>query len=296
MNGTAPDGGLATSLEPTLHASMPYVDQILADFDRNDDTARTIFARDMHWGYWSAPEKADGSPSDQAAAAERMTSLMCESARIADGMRVLDCGCGFGGTLAYLNEHHSGMKLVGLNIDERQLSAARERLVAQHDNQISFVKADACRLPFDRDSFDAVLAVQSIFHFPSRLRFLSEAARVLTVGGWLGVSDFVPQTIAVPILLPLALERTVSFFGERNPIPMTMPGYRILARRAGLRLRERRDVTQNTLPSYRVIRQYFANKALKHAVRQASMLERINRLGLVRYEVLSLEKATALRG
>src|SRR5438034_5931485 len=44
-------------------------------------------------------------------------------------------------------------------------------------------EADACALPFPDASFDRVLAVECIFHFPSRLRFLKEAARVLKPGG-----------------------------------------------------------------------------------------------------------------
>ena len=43
------------------------------------------------------------------------------AAGIADGQHILDVGCGFGGTVASLNENFSRVHLLGVNIDERQL-------------------------------------------------------------------------------------------------------------------------------------------------------------------------------
>jgi cyclopropane fatty-acyl-phospholipid synthase-like methyltransferase len=36
----------------------------------------------------------------------------------------VDVGCGFGGTIASLNEHFSDLQLTGVNIDLRQLDRA----------------------------------------------------------------------------------------------------------------------------------------------------------------------------
>jgi ubiquinone/menaquinone biosynthesis C-methylase UbiE len=38
-------------------------------------------------------------------------------------------------------------------------------------NAVHFVHGDACRLPFASAVFDRVLAVECIFHFPSRRQF-----------------------------------------------------------------------------------------------------------------------------
>ncbi len=98
------------------------------------------------------------------------------------------------------------MDLTGLNIDARQLAAAEAQTKPANGNKIGWVEADACRLPFEDNSFDRVLAVECIFHFPSREKFLAEAARVLKPGGYLAVSDFVP---------------TLMFFGK-TPIWMAI--------------------------------------------------------------------------
>ena len=51
---------------------------------------------------------------------------MCDVAEIRDGMRIIDVGCGFGGTIASLNERFSELELVGVNIDSRQLERATD--------------------------------------------------------------------------------------------------------------------------------------------------------------------------
>ena len=47
------------------------------------------------------------------------------------GVRLVDAGCGFGGTLAHLDEQVRGAALVGLNIDRRQLERARATTLAR---------------------------------------------------------------------------------------------------------------------------------------------------------------------
>src|SRR5439155_10489956 len=139
------------------------------------------------WGYWDDPASADGSLSNFAAAAARLSRQVIAAAGVRDGQRVLDAGCGFGGTLADLHERLPGVDLVGLNIDARQLGQAREQL----PTRVRLVAGDACRLPFADASFDRVLCVEAIFHFAGRDLFLAEVRRVLRPGGRLVLSDFV---------------------------------------------------------------------------------------------------------
>jgi len=67
---------------------------------------------------------------------------------VADGVSILDAGCGFGGTVASLNERFSGLEMIGLNIDPRQLERAAARVLARPDNQLRWRAADACSLPY----------------------------------------------------------------------------------------------------------------------------------------------------
>ena len=128
----------------------PYFDVLLQRLEDGDARACAAFGRHVHWGWWPEPERADGSPEDYAAAAERMCRKVCDAAGISDGMRVLDVGCGFGGTIASLNEHFTGLDLVGVNIDARQLERAARTVRPANGNRIRWVEADACAVVFRR--------------------------------------------------------------------------------------------------------------------------------------------------
>jgi cyclopropane fatty-acyl-phospholipid synthase-like methyltransferase len=70
------------------------------------------------------PQQATFTAEDFANAAERLSQELYSAAMIANGQTVVDVGCGFGGTIASLNEHFSDLQLTGVNIDLRQLDRA----------------------------------------------------------------------------------------------------------------------------------------------------------------------------
>ena len=266
---------------------MPYIDAILRERASEDSEAPVLWQRHLHWGYWPDPAAADGSPADYAVAAERMTQRMFDMVGVRDGMRVLDCGCGVGGAVASLNEQFSGIEAVGLNIDGRRLEAARAEVEARPGNSVEFVQGDACELPFEDASFDALMAIECVFHFPSRLRFMREARRVLRPGGRLVLSDFVPLGPALPLLAPL--NWAVPFFGDHNIATPTVWAYHALARRSGLRVHENQDVTRNVQPTYVALTRWLGSVS-DAAPRQARIFARSSRLGLLRYRLLSFEQ------
>jgi SAM-dependent methyltransferase len=179
--------------------NLPYFDHLLDALNKKDAEVERSFGRHVHWGYWQRPEQAQHTADDFAAAAENLTREICLSANITDNQHILDAGCGFGGTVAYVNENYSDMVLYGLNLDNRQLLRAKKRIQAIGSNQVHFHQGDACRLPYPDHSFDVVLAVECIFHFPDRHIFFQEVKRVLNPGGVLAISDFVPVSMLLPL-------------------------------------------------------------------------------------------------
>jgi len=90
-------------------------------------------------------------------------------------MSILDVGTGTGFLALILAE--LGHEVVGLDISEGMLRAAR-RKAEQRKLKIKFVLGDAENLPFEDESFDAVICRHLIWTLPNPKVALSEWARV----------------------------------------------------------------------------------------------------------------------
>jgi len=97
-----------------------------------------------------------------------------------EGKRVLDIGCGLGGkSVAYAE---AGAVVTGVDLDPRHAGGA-SRYARKMESSIEVVTGDASDLPFLRDSFDIVIANDSMEHFARPAPALGEFARVTRPGG-----------------------------------------------------------------------------------------------------------------
>jgi len=108
--------------------------------------------------------------------------LISDGTELEPGTRLLEVGCGVGAVLAVLGQEFPDVRLVGVDIEPKQLEFAREHL-ARVGVEATVLEADARALPFEDESFDHVWMMwllEHIFDPPSALR---EARRVLVSGG-----------------------------------------------------------------------------------------------------------------
>ena len=117
--------------------------------------------------------------------------------------RVLDLACGAGGFSFLLED--LGFRVVGLDSSETMLERAKEFARDKH-SKVEFIMGDARELPFEDNSFDYVLFVDSLIHFePGELNAVfREVARVLKPGG-----KFIVQFTDLRELLPVLMNGQV---------------------------------------------------------------------------------------
>ncbi len=293
--------------------SLPYFDLLLEirkDYDMDPDEHFDF----VHWGYWNSPGCFEPGMADYRQGQEALNRRIVRLAAIDNCMDIADVGCGFGGTVRDLNRNFRKVKLTGINIDPRQLAVAEERISPLNGNSISWLHADAVDIPLPDNSFDRILAVECIFHFPSRQKFLNEVARLLKPGGKLVLSDFCgyrqikgrmsapyPRMVGRKGLLAKIIEGWFErSYGETGPSPGSEPPYGKMIENLPLELSELRDITGNTLPTYKhiyhFIKKYRARtgKKLPDLVKATRFLDWTARLGLIRYVLLSFSKPSDL--
>jgi len=136
----------------------------------------------IHYGYWD--EKVRSFPQSL----QRMNEVMMEAAHIKPGQKVLDAGCGVGGSSLYLAS--KGAKVVGISLSERQIDQARKHAIEKRlDNDAEFLLMDYSETSFPSQSFDVVWGCESICYADDKEKFIREAWRLLKPGGRLIIAD-----------------------------------------------------------------------------------------------------------
>ena len=159
-----------------------------------------------------------------------------ERAGVAAQGRVLDAGCGGGGTALSLAEESAFA--VGLDLEARFRGSGTRLAGEKRIANAAFVQGDAARLPFLGASFDLVFSHSVIEHVASAEDYLRECFRVLRPAGVLYLSTAPTLSLAgahLPrLLVPVPLHLLV---GRRAAFAF----FRWLARRAPWLLQEPKE-------------------------------------------------------
>ena len=98
--------------------------------------------------------------------------------------RVLDIGCGGGMAIRLIAQIAVGGFVAGIDYSEDMVEEARKRNVAAvRAGRVEIKHGNVAALPYDDESFDKVIAVETFYFWPDLIANLQEVRRVLKPGG-----------------------------------------------------------------------------------------------------------------
>jgi tocopherol O-methyltransferase len=142
-----------------------------------------------HFGYWE-----EGVTRNHAESLLNMNKQVAARANPKPGERVLDAGCGVGGSSIWLARTF-GLNTVGISLSERELERARRYAKERGlEAQCTFEVQDFVNTTFPDESFDIVWAQESFCHAMDKGAWMKEMYRLLKPGGRLVIEDWFRPT------------------------------------------------------------------------------------------------------
>jgi cyclopropane-fatty-acyl-phospholipid synthase len=129
----------------------------------------------------------------------RMLALTCERARLADGDRILELGCGWGSLTLWMAAHYPNARITAVSNSRSQKSFIDARAAERGLHNVEVITCDANVLDFPAGSqFDRVVSVEMFEHMRNYQALLGRIASWLRPGGTLFVHIFTHTRFAYP--------------------------------------------------------------------------------------------------
>jgi tocopherol O-methyltransferase len=155
--------------------------KIVQHYDMVSPYYRSLWGEHIHHGYWVHGDESKETAQIQLI--EHLAGLAC----LKPGSRILDIGCGFGGTSIYLAKHYgasaTGITISPVQVEMANLAAAKANLDAK------FHLMDAEAMQFDKP-FDVLWSVESVSHYHDPKKFFASAVKFLRPGGTFALTDW----------------------------------------------------------------------------------------------------------
>jgi cyclopropane-fatty-acyl-phospholipid synthase len=144
---------------------------------------------------------------DLAASEDAMLALCCERAQLADGMSVLDLGCGWGSLSLWICERYPNARVTAVSNSASQrawIESLSDR--RGYGDRLSVITADANTLALEQ-RFDRVLSIEMFEHMRNWEQLLGRIAGWLAPDGRLFVHVFSHRRLAYEFAGTWAAER-----------------------------------------------------------------------------------------
>jgi tocopherol O-methyltransferase len=242
---------------------------VAAHYDELDYFYRDVWGEHVHHGLWRRGDET------RAEAVRALVELVAREARIGEGTRVCDIGCGYGATARMLAAEF-GAKVTAVTISPAQhafasaSSSFSDRRDEDEDEEKdeegnaanpTYLLGDWLRNSLPDASFDAAIAIESSEHMPDKAAFFAQAFRVLRPGGRLVVCAWLSADAPTPrqqrwLLEPICREGRMPHMG-------TVAEYENLAGAAGFTCERMEDVTRQVAGTWPAIVRTFAARLVR---------------------------------
>ena len=161
-----------------------YYDLSQTHYKRVWDLQRS---RSLHYGYW------DNTTKKFHEALLNINKILSAIADIKKEHKVLDAGCGIGGSSLWLAKN-IGCNVTGISLSAKQVETANKLALAENLQALAvFEQQDFTATNYEAESFDVIWAIESVCHANDKSKFINEAYRLLKKGGRLILADFFKQ-------------------------------------------------------------------------------------------------------
>lgn len=173
-----------------LRSARPYrsADSVAKSYDEwtRDGILEFYWGEHIHLGHYGSPPRRKDFLQAKADFVHEMVRWAGLD-QLPAGTRVLDVGCGIGGSSRILARDY-GFSVTGITISPQQVKRAQELTPPELD--VQFLVEDALAMSFPDESFDVVWSIEAGPHMPDKAQFARELLRVLKPGGILVVADW----------------------------------------------------------------------------------------------------------
>ena len=151
-----------------------------------DAILETLWGEHIHLGYYKSLKK---NHDFRQAKIDFVHELVHWSGldKLPKGSRILDVGCGIGGSSRILAQDY-GFDVLGISISTAQVYRASQ--LTSEKITCRFEVMDALDLKLEAGSFDGVWSVEAGPHMPNKQLYADQMLRVLRPGGFLAVADW----------------------------------------------------------------------------------------------------------
>jgi tocopherol O-methyltransferase len=229
-------------------------------FDLASPYFKQLWGDHIHHGYWISGKESKEE------AAQNLIDLLIEKSRLKPKSKVLDVGCGIGGTSIYLARQYQ-CNVTGITISPVQVDMANKAASQLHlANEPRFKVEDANNITLN-EKFDIIWSVETISHLHNRHNLFKRAHELLKTGGRMCITDWLAddhlsQSDKQKYIEPIEKGMLVSL--------STLSEYKEHIDTNGFRLLYYEDISDNVSRTWEITSEAIKPRALWSLARQQS--------------------------